>query len=108
MALHSIKATKRNELAVAESVSVGPEETFRFRFRFWIWERLLVGTRTAAFSRLLHPALSQCLLLVSSWPELEIPFWGWVEPEPRPYNLPQYFASSMLSSKKSCRRGRIL
>lgn len=33
-----------------------------------------------------------------------MPFWGWVEPEPRPYNLPQYFASSMLSSKKSWRK----
>lgn len=43
----------------------------------------------------------QCLLLVSSAPELDRPFCGWLEPEPRPYNLPQYLASSMLSSKKS-------
>lgn len=47
------------------------------------------------------PVSRQCLLFVSSGPELERPFWGWLEPEPRPYNLPQYLASSMLSSKKS-------
>lgn len=47
------------------------------------------------------PPSGQCLLLVSSAPELDRPFWGWLEPEPRPYNLPQYLASSMLSSKKS-------
>lgn len=28
--------------------------------------------------------LGQCLLLVSSGPELEMPFCGWLEPEPRP------------------------
>uniref|UniRef100_A0A0E9WYL9 Uncharacterized protein n=1 Tax=Anguilla anguilla TaxID=7936 RepID=A0A0E9WYL9_ANGAN len=43
----------------------------------------------------------QCLLLVSSWEEEEMPFWFWEEPDPRPYNRPQYFASSMLSSKNN-------
>lgn len=36
-----------------------------------------------------------------------MPFWGWLEPEPRPYSLPQYFASSMLSSKKSWTEAKI-
>ena len=45
----------------------------------------------------------QCLLLLSSWEEFEMPFWFWDEPEPRPYSRPQYLASSMLSSKNNCR-----
>lgn len=52
--------------------------------------------------------VGQCLLLVSSWEELEMPFWFWVDPEPNPYNRPQYFASSMLSSKKSCKRRQLV
>lgn len=55
-----------------------------------------------------EPSSGQCLLFVSSAPELDRPFWGWLEPEPRPYNRPQYFASSMLSSKKSWRKRRDL
>lgn len=42
-------------------------------------------------------------ILIFSWAESTSSFCFWATPVPRPYNRPQYFASSIVSSKNNCR-----